>query len=287
MRLLSFISLVLLILSGCGSGHKDDRAAIAVSFAPQAWMLSQIAGDDFDIVTLLPAGSDPETYQPSISTLKNIGKAEAFFTLGTSGFENQLIENLHSNFPDLKTVDCSVRIEKITGTHGHDSSEHGHAHDEEFDPHMLSSIRNSIVIAGDMTRTLIEMHPDKAEKYGKAGEELKRKLQAMDDSISSMKLNGKSMALRHPSLSYFARDYGIEQISLEENGKETSPLQMKKRMEEIKEHGTKIFIVEKEHASPGDEETAKQLGLQTLEVSLNSSSWLDELMKIANEINRD
>ncbi len=287
MRLFSILSILLMFMCGCGSGHNEDRAAIAVSFEPQAWLLRQIAGDDFDIVTLLPAGSDPETYQPSISTMKNIGKAEVFFTLGTSGFEKQLSDNLHSNFPDLKTADCSIRIEKITGTHGHEAGDDDHDHDEEFDPHMLSSIRNSIVIADNMTRTLIELHPEKAEQYRQAEDVLKKRLYAMDDSISAMDIHGKTLAIRHPSLSYFARDYGLEQISLQENGKETSPIQMKKRMENIKEQGTKVFIVEKEHASPGDEETARQLGLQTIEVSLNSASWLDDLMKIANEINRD
>ncbi len=285
MRLLAILSLVLIILSGCSSGRHDDRAAIAVSFEPQAWMLKQIAGDDFDIVTLLPAGSDPETYQPSISTMKNLGNAEVFFTLGTSGFEKQLSDNIHSNFPDLKTVDSSLKIEKIIGTHGHDSADHDNS--EEFDPHMLTSIRNCIVIADNMTKTLIELHPEKAEQYRKAGNKLKDGLKAMDDSISAMNIRGESISLKHPSLSYFARDYGLQQNSLEENGKETSPIQMKKRMEEIKEHGTKIFIVEKEHASPGDEETAKQLGLTTMEVSLNSPAWLDDLMRIANEINRD
>lgn len=285
MRIISLLSVMLIIFSGCGSGHNDDRTAIAVSFEPQAWMLKQIAGDDFDIVTLLPPGSDPETYQPSISTMKNFGKAEAFLTLGTSGFERQLSDNLHSNFPDLKTIDCSVGIEKITGTHSHESDDHDH--DAEFDPHMLSSFRNSIIIAENITKTLIDIHPEKADQYRSAGNKLKQRLQAMDDSIKSIGISGKSLALRHPSLSYFARDYKLNQIPLQSDGKEASPLQLRKRMEEMTETDTKIFIIEKEHASPGDEETATQLGLKTIEVSLNSSSWLDDLMKIANEINRD
>ncbi len=70
MRTLSIISLLLLILCGCGSGDKDEGSAIAVSFEPPAGMLKQIVGDDFDSVTLLLAGRDPETYQPSITTMK-------------------------------------------------------------------------------------------------------------------------------------------------------------------------------------------------------------------------
>lgn len=286
MRILSILSLVLIILSGCSDGQKNDSPAIAVSFEPQAWMLKQIAGDDFGIVTLLPAGSDPETYQPSISAMKGLGKVEAFFTLGTEGFEKSLISNISSNFPELKVIDCTEGVDKIIGTHGlHDHDSH---HDgEEFDPHMLASIKNSIRIADNLTRYMMVINPGKADVYQKAGEKLKSRMQAMDDSICNMNISGKSFAIKHPSLSYFAKDYDLTQIALQADGKETSPLQLRKQMEEIKDSGTKTFIIEKEHASPGDEETAKQLGLQTIEVSLNSADWLNDLMKTANEINRD
>ncbi|MDE6523446.1 MAG: zinc ABC transporter substrate-binding protein [Muribaculaceae bacterium] len=287
MRLFSIFSLVLIILSGCSGGQKDDRPAIAVSFEPQAWMMRQIAGDDFDIVTLLPAGSDPETYQPSISTMKSLGKADIYFTLGTDGFEKSNLAGIVSNFPDLKVVDCTEGVEKITGTHGHHDHD-GHDHDgEEFDPHILASIKNSIRIADNITRYLMSIHPEKANIYLQSGEKLKMRMQAMDDSIGNMNISGRSFAMRHPSLSYFAKDYGLTQIALQADGKETSPLQLRKQMEEIKNSGTRTFIMEKEHASSGDEETAKQLGLQTIAVSLNSADWLNDLMKTANEINRD
>ncbi|MDE5793709.1 MAG: zinc ABC transporter substrate-binding protein [Muribaculaceae bacterium] len=287
MRLFSIFSLVLIILSGCSGSQKDDRPAIAVSFEPQAWMMRQIVGDDFDIVTLLPAGSDPETYQPSISTMKSLGKADIYFTLGTDGFEKSNLAGIVSNFPDLKVVDCTEGVEKITGTHGHHDHD-GHDHDgEEFDPHILASIKNSIRIADNITRYLMSIHPEKANIYLQSGEKLKMRMQAMDDSIGNMNISGRSFAMRHPSLSYFAKDYGLTQIALQADGKETSPLQLRKQMEEIKNSGTRTFIVEKEHASSGDEETAKQLGLQTIAVSLNSADWLNDLMKTANEINRD
>ncbi|MDE6855318.1 MAG: hypothetical protein K2J34_02495, partial [Muribaculaceae bacterium] len=61
----------------------------------------------------------------------------------------------------------------------------------------------------------------------------------------------------------------------------------RRQMEAMKDSGTKVFIMEKEHASPGAEETAKQLGLKTIEVSLNSADWIDDLMKTADEINRN
>lgn len=284
MRYLTLLS-ILLIMCGCSSGNKESRSAIAVSFEPQAWMLRQIAGDDFDIVTLLPAGSDPENYQPSISTMRGLGNSDAFFTLGTLGFEKSLTDNISSNFPDLKIIDSSEGIEKIMGTHGHS---HSHSHEEEnFDPHLLTSFSNCIVIARNMTESLASLYPDKADKYREAGNNLVARLQEMEDSVAAMNLKDKAVVIRHPSLSYFARDYGIRQIPLQEDGKETSPLQLKRRLEEIRNTSPSLFVSEKEHASPSDSETAKELGIGLIEVSLNSSQWLDDLMRLSKEIGAD
>lgn len=284
MRFLSILS-ILMILCGCSSGHKDDRAAIAVSFEPQAWLIEQIAGDEFDIITLLPAGSDPESYQPSISTMKGLGNSDVFFSLGTQGFEKSLSDNISSNFPDLKIIDCTNGITKIYGSHGH--SGHTANGNKEFDPHMLSSIRNCIAIAKNMTGALIELYPDKAEKFIEGSNNLISKLQAMDDSITNMNLKDKSVVIRHPSLSYFARDYGIRQISLQEDGKETSPLQLKRRLEAVKDSNPTVFVSEREHVSSSDKDVAEQLGINLIQVSLNSADWLDDLMRLSNEINRD
>lgn len=283
MRILTILS-ILLTLCGCGHVQKEERSAIAVSFEPQAWILKQIAGEDFKTVTLLPAGSDPETYQPSISTMKSIGDAEVFFTLGTPGFEKSLIGSLASNFPSLKIIDCSLGIDKITDTHGHSHETNDHGEEEIFDPHILSSIRNCSLIADKMTDVLVTLAPDKADKYREAGERLKARLKAMDDSIAQMNIKGKAIVIRHPSLSYFARDYGIEQLTLQADGKETSPMQMKKQIDEAEQKSPAVFVLEKEHASPSDAETAKQLGVKMIEVSLNSEDWLDDMMRLSKEI---
>ena len=281
-----YILCIITILGGCGAGQQDTRDAIAVSFEPQAWMVKQIAGDDIDIVTLLPAGSDPEVYQPSISTMKILGNAKAYLTLGTSGFEQSITDNISKNFPDLKIIDSGKGVEKIYGLHGNPES-NDMATTTEFDPHLLTSIRNCKIIVRNITETMVELYPEKAKEYLEAGTALFEKLAALDDSITGMRLKGKSFTIRHPSLSYYARDYGIEQIALSEVGKETSPLQLKQQIDASAMSRPAVMIVEKEHATSSDYATSRQLGTDTIQVSLNTAGWLNDLIRISNEINRD
>ena len=53
-------------------------------------------------------------------------------------------------------------------------------------------------------------------------------METVNDSIRTLlkESQGKTFITFHPSLSYFARDYGLIQYSLEEGGKEPSPAHM-------------------------------------------------------------
>lgn len=271
-----------LMLGGCVAGRDSGRDAIAVSFEPQAWMAREIAGDDFDIITLLPGGTDPEVYQPSISTMRRLGDASAYLTLGTDGFEKSLGESIRQNFPDLKIADSGAGTDKIYGTHGdhHDGS-------DSFDPHLLASLRNCVVIAGNIAETLASIRPDKAAEYRAAGRRLQERLQALDDSIAGLELGGRAFVSRHPSLSYFARDYRLNQIALNGSGKEISPMQLKQRIDSTAALHPAVMIVEKEHAYSSDGDIARSLGIDTIVVSLNSSSWIDDIIRISHEIDRN
>lgn len=273
-----------MILGGCIASHEKTRDAIAVSFEPQAWMARQIAGEDVEVITLLPAGSDPETYQPSVSIMKNLGDAAVYFTLGTGGFEQSLTDNIKKNFPGLKISDSASDIEKIYDSHGNIYHEE---HSDSFDPHILASIKNCVKIADSMEKTLISMYPEKKAIFKSNGEKLKRQLAALDDSITRMNLRGKPFVIRHPSLEYYARDYGIKQIALNDAGKETSPKQLKERIDEAAESKPEVMVVEKEHEYSSDSDIARQLSVDTIKVSLNSISWLEDLMRISHEIDRD
>lgn len=284
----------MLLTGGCAATPRGEREAIAVSFEPLAWMAGQIAGDDLDIITLLPAGSDPEVYQPTVATMRRLADADAWFSLGSDGFEQALNENISQNFPSLKIIDSTEGIDKICGGHGDAEHEHGlddlggrHRHEHSFDPHVLASVRNCAVMAETIGRSLSQLYPERREKYLTAAKKLSAKLKALDDSISRLDLEEKAIAIRHPSLSYFARDYGVVQIALSDIGKETSPLQMKQRIDATYASRPAVMIVEKEHASGSDGDTARQLATDTIQVSLNSANWLNDLKRISHEIDRD
>lgn len=264
-----------IILMGCGGGKKEMSKTVVASFAAQEWMLRQIAGDSLNVVTLLPPGSDAENYQPSPSTLKAMADADVWFTLSTDGFESSLINTAKSNFADLDIVDCTEGIDKIYGTHeGEDS----------FDPHILASIRNTAKVAENMTSQLCELYPGMSEYLKERSASLVESLKEKDDAISRMNIEGGKFAVRHPSLSYFARDYGLVQLPLEIEGKEVTPKQLMQRMEEIKSQRPTVFVIDAKHATDRDKDMADELQMIPLVVMLDDASWIQSLERIATHI---
>lgn len=265
---------VCMLMSGCG-GNREKTMTVVASFEPQARMLRQIGGDSLNVVTLLPPGSDAENYQHTPSTMKAMADADVWFTLGTEGFESSLQKSAESNFPNLMIADCTEGIEKIYGTHDGEDS---------FDPHLLASVRNSISITRNMTEKLCELYPERAGGMKERSEKLIEDLENSDKLISDLNISGFKFAIRHPSLSYFARDYGLIQLPLEMEGKESTPRQLAKRMTEIRKQTPAVFVIDARHASERDKDMVDELGMMPLVVQLDGDAWIESLERIARKI---
>lgn len=80
-RVLIIFSLLLTIsLVGCVKKEKQTDRIITVTMEPQRYFTEQIAGDKFSVVSMVPKGSSPESYDPIPSQLVSLAKSEAYFS---------------------------------------------------------------------------------------------------------------------------------------------------------------------------------------------------------------
>lgn len=267
---------LLLLTVGCGGKSTADAPTISVSMPMQQTLVHAIAGDGLRVNTLLPPGTDPETFDPSVQTLSELSRSKAYLTLGTPGFEQNLMAKAKESFPGVEVIDVAKGISIIDGTHA------GH----EADPHITSSVRNAALIAANITEALCRLYPDSAAAYRKAGAREQQRLRQLDDSIARVlsRVPGTSFVVMHPSLSYFARDYGLRQIAMESEGKEASPRELQQRMEAARQAGARVLIHDRDHASARAEELARQMGLRLVPVALNGPDWQSELLNAARAI---
>lgn len=281
---------------GCSSEKREyDRPVAVVTYPQQAALLRPLIGDDYDLVILLPPGNDPETYDPSMSTMKALTRADIYFTMGTPGFEQAVLKRIESNFPDVKVFDASKGINRLEDSHGHVHSHVGHVHEDvrdthcqSGDPHLLTSVRNGRIMADNMARTLTSLNNGKSEVYKSRFNRLDSILRVADDSLAALLRSGSgTFVVKHPSLSYFAQDYNLTQISLEQEGKEPSPRGYRETLKRIESESPAVIISEKQHSSRNLDEAAKSMSIPVIEVDLNTEDWIETLFFIAESIGNE
>ena len=111
--------LTALLAVGCKNSsvqsHKnnDDKPVITVTIEPLRYFTEAIAGDNFSVVSMVPKGSSPETYDPTPQQLVDLAKSKAYFRIGYIGFEQTWMDRLMNNTPHIQVFDTSKGIDLI------------------------------------------------------------------------------------------------------------------------------------------------------------------------------
>ena len=275
--------LTLFILSACGNTTlKSEKPILTVTLEPLRYFTEAIAGDNYEVVSMVPKGSSPESYDPTPQQLVNLSKSQAYFRIGYIGFEQAWMKKLEANCPNMKVYDTSKGIDLIRDK-GH---WHGdHFHEGGVEPHVWNSTQNALIIADNIYQALCELDSTHQEDYQKRLDVLKQTIQQTDTNVRTLLENADSTFLiYHPALSYFARDYGLKQVSIEEGGKEPSPAQLKALIETCRNENVHTIFVQQEFDQRNAQLIANELGVNIVSINPLSYDWVKEMIRIAEAL---
>lgn len=272
-------------LAGCSWTSGNEARIVTVTILPQKFFASQIAGDRYEINCIVPAGSNPEAYDPSPAHLVHLGKSQAYFRIGQIGFEMAWMDKLEQNNPDMKVFDTSKGIAMLTSVHSHEHA--GTVHNAvAVDPHIWCSPKNAYIMARNMYEAFVELDPKGRDYYASNYEALLGRI-AEVDSIVATTLNpvkGRAFAIYHPSLSYLARDYGLTQLCLENEGKESSAIYLKQAVEAARHCNVGVVFVQKEFNARQVETFASEIDARVVTINPLNYDWAAEMINIAYAI---
>ena len=275
--------LTLFILSACGNTtQKSEKPILTVTLEPLRYFTEAIAGDNYEIVSMVPKGSSPESYDPTPQQLVNLSKSQAYLRIGYIGFEQAWMKKLEANCPNMKVYNTSKGIDLIRDK-GH---WHGdHFHEGGVEPHVWNSTQNALIIADNIYQALCELDSTHQEDYQKRLDVLKQTIRQTDANVRTLLENADSTFLiYHPALSYFARDYGLKQISIEEGGKEPSPAQLKALIETCRNENVHTIFVQQEFDQRNAQLIANELGVNIVSINPLSYDWVKEMIRIAEAL---
>ncbi len=220
------------------------KGKLIATIPPLKYIANQIVGSDFDIITLLPEGVSPETYEPTPQQIIAASEAEIIFATGLLDFEKTIIEKIKNNTKASVSI-LSQNIQLIEDSVEHSSADHAHNHG--VDPHIWTSLRCLKRMADNAYGNIKALYPD-SSKYHDNYLQFVDRIEQADMSVAGniAESDIKYFFIYHPALTYYSHDYNILQIALENEGKEPTADHMRSVIELAKQDSTKIILYQKQ-----------------------------------------
>ena len=215
-----------------------DRMQIVVSIMPQKYFVEQITYDEADVHVMVGSADNPATYEPKPSQMALLSKADFYFTIGVP-FEQawmKRVQQLNPNMIVIATGELSF-FEEIN----HD---HSHNHNHDNDPHIWTSPKNVKEIATKITTVLAKSKPEQANVYQNRLNKFENELAELDDYIKT-KIHGltnRTLIVTHPSWGHYADRYGLDQVSIEQEGQTIKAASLKALIDFAKANNIKAVF---------------------------------------------
>ncbi|MCL2211785.1 MAG: zinc ABC transporter substrate-binding protein [Treponema sp.] len=269
----------------------DGQIIIAVSIPPQAWFVSQIAGDKADVIVLVPAGQNPHNYEPTPRQIQALSNASAWILSGAE-FEISLHPKIASLFPDLPIIDGTLGVNfRYLEDHADDYNDQSHTHDNNadilnsplhnhhYDRHTWLGREPAKTMAVLVTFALISHDSGNVNYYYQRYIDVIEKIDTEFDElqISLAPLKGKSVFVYHPSFGYFLDEFGIIQEAVETGGKEPTARQLNSLIEKINAEKPAAIFVQTQFPVNAAKTIADTVGAQVIELDPLAEDWLENI----------
>ena len=263
----------LLLAFSCGSADREpasERLKVFVTIPPQSYLVERIGGDYVEVTVLIGPGSDPHVFAPLPRQMARLAESKAYFKTGLP-LEERVLERIADSHEKLKIVDTNNGIKFPKNRR---------------DPHVWMNPRLVGVQAANICRALKEIDPAHAGTYERNLKALLADLKRLDGKIASdlSPCKGGVFFVFHPAYGYFADAYGLEQVSVEYEGKEPGSKHLVALIEKAKKLRVKTLLVGEQTAKRAAEAFAENIRAKIVTVNPLARDYLANMEIIAQAI---
>lgn len=139
-------------------------------------------------------------------------------------------------------------------------------------------------MAKNTYNAIVAMVPDK--DYATAYSALNEQIKELDSVVTKL-CNNSSLPyfiIYHPALTYLARDYNLEQVAIEHEGKEPSAKHLATIIERARRDGMKRVFYQSEFPESSVAIVAEDIGAETVEINPLDENIFENIVTIATLI---
>lgn len=276
--LVSFLLILSLciVVAGCvdtAPALDDEKLVVAVSIVPEETFVKKVAGENAEVLVMIPPGYSPETYDLTPKQMQSLAQADVYFAIGVPS-ETAILPSLSLGTQCVSLQDAVSAVYPELDMNG------------ARDPHIWLSPCRAEVMVDAIASVLSAIDTEHAAEYRKNADAYKAEIaDASKDATEQLKnAGGRTFITTHPAFAYFADEYGLKMQSLEEDGKEATIQHMQELIDLAKaEKITTIFYQQETDTSQANA-FAEEIGGSIVLLSPLEADYTENIRAMAAAI---
>jgi zinc transport system substrate-binding protein len=281
LRLLLGATLLLAAQAGVG----EAAIRVAVSVPPLAEFAERVGGDRVAIQILVGPGQNPHSFEPTARQVEGLTSAQLFWRVGMP-FEEAWIARLRGQNPGLEVLDAraGLALAEPGAAAGH---HHGHGDDHgHHDPHVWTSPALVVAMLPRLAEALARIDPAEAESYRARAAAYASELEALDAELRRIlaPLAQRRFLVYHPAWGEFAAAYGLEQVAIEQDGKEPGARRLATLATQARRDGVRVIFLQPQSSARSAQTLAREIGARIVVVDSLARDYAGTLRALARAI---
>jgi zinc transport system substrate-binding protein len=133
-----------------------------------------------------------------------------------------------------------------------------------------------------LSETLIKEFPDFEDQIVRNYASFLEDVDSIDAVFSDLcsGLKHQKFMIFHPALAYLGRDYGLEQISIEYEGKEPSPMKLKEVIDLAREENIRVIFIQAEFDQRSADIVREATGAELVTINPLAYDWMESMNEV-------
>lgn len=204
---------------------KGEKLVVVATTSIVADVIATVGGSDINLVTLIPAGTDPHAYEPKAEDYHTMADSHVVFISG-AGLEIFIGETLGQIAGDVPIVSLSHDVELRRYAEDDSVSEadvetdqgggNSHEHMNAVDPHVWLDPLNIVQWTESAASALVALDPGNTDVYLENAKNYIEQLDELhawiEDALAQIPDENRKLVSDHRVFGYFTDRYGFEVV---------------------------------------------------------------------------
>lgn len=276
------------------SNIAEENLNVTVSILPQKYFVEKIGKELVSVNVMVEPGMSAETYEPLPQQLANLSNSSAYISIGVP-FEEAWLEKIKSANPNITMINSGENIDKIPMIghhHHHEHEDHDHEHKdknkeiESLDPHIWLSPKLAKIQAENIYQGLVKLDPKNETIYQQNLANFIAEIEELDQQINQKfaDISKRKFMIYHPAWGYFAKDYNLEQISIEFEGQEATSATLASLITQAKENNITAIFAQPQFSKKTADIIAREIKGEVIILDDLALNWSENLLDVSDKL---